>query len=148
MFNPLTPAQTVTAIGRTARTAARTETALDEWGRGQLKSAFSASRHLAIELESFPDELRSCCEHVSAAASAAVQASSPCPQREALASLAARVERAGDAPAAGAALAELLELCRGHRHAPWPELRREVQSALRTLCEREVALLAAGIERR
>ena len=53
MFNPLTPSEMVTAIGLAARTAARGEGELDEFDRGQLMSAYSATRHLAIEIDRF-----------------------------------------------------------------------------------------------
>ena len=57
MFNPLTPSEMVAAIGMAARTTARGDGELDEFDRGQLMSAYSATRHLAIEIYSFSDQL-------------------------------------------------------------------------------------------
>ena len=58
MFNPLTPSEMVSAIGLAARATARSESELDDFDRGQLMSAYSATRHLAIEIASFSAELR------------------------------------------------------------------------------------------
>ena len=131
MFNPLTPSEMVAAIGRAGRDAARTSGPLDEFERGQLKAAYSASRHLAVELSEFPPELDALCERVEGAA-----------------------ERAGvavdltsrDPATVGRAVAELLASTRGGDD--WTDLRGELHRALRDLCNREVTLLAAGLERR
>jgi hypothetical protein len=146
MFNPLTPAQMVTAIGRAAREAARSAEPLDEFDRGQLKSAYSASRHLAIEIESFSEELARQCHAIALAADEAADSLDGDPDTETLRRLAERVRGAGGAPAAGAATADLLELCRQRHQARWVRLRGDVHRALRALCDREVALLAEGIE--
>ncbi|MFX7063735.1 hypothetical protein ABTH87_18940, partial [Acinetobacter baumannii] len=68
MFVPLTPAQMVSAIGATARQAARRQEPHDEFAQGQLKAAYSASRHLAIELDSFAPVLGEFAARVAAAA--------------------------------------------------------------------------------
>jgi len=49
MWNPLTPAEVIAAIGPAARDAARAGD-LDPWMRGQLLSVYSGTRHLAAEL--------------------------------------------------------------------------------------------------
>jgi hypothetical protein len=146
MFNPLTPAAMVSAIGRAAREAARSQEPLDEFDRGQLKSAYSASRHLAIEIESFGEELHRQCDTIAAACDHAAHSLDGDPDADTLRRLTERVRRAGDAPAAGAAMADLLELCRSRHETRWVLLRGDVRRALRALCDREVALLSEGIE--
>jgi hypothetical protein len=53
MFNQLTTAEVVTAIGATARRAARSENPASDFDRDQLLSAYSATRHLAAELSGY-----------------------------------------------------------------------------------------------
>jgi len=50
MWNPLTPAEVVAAMGAPARAAARAPEPLEQWERAQLLSVYSATRHLAAEL--------------------------------------------------------------------------------------------------
>ena len=57
MFNPMTPAEVASAIGITARDAARADEPLGSFGRGQLMSSYSGSRHLAVEVSSFGPEI-------------------------------------------------------------------------------------------
>jgi hypothetical protein len=134
MFNPLTPSEMVAAIGLAARSAARADGELDDFDRGQLMSAYSATRHLAIEIASFDAELAARC-----AAIADVAAGEP-----SLGDAAERVRAASDAASAGEAVAELLERCRAEPElsAVGAAIRRE----LRALCDAEVGLLADGIE--
>lgn len=146
MFNPLTPSEMVTAIGRAAREAARGDEPLGDFDRGQLMSAYSATRHLAIELESFGAELRLQSEAIAAAADQTAHRLGGGPDAGALRRLGERVRGAENAPAAGAAVADLLALCRERDGPLWVALRGEVRRSLRTLCDREVALLAEGIE--
>ena len=54
MFNQLTPSEVVTAIGATLRGAARGEGQASDFGRDQLMSAYSATRHLRVELVEYP----------------------------------------------------------------------------------------------
>ncbi len=58
MFNQLTPADTVKAIGATTQRIARGGGATSEFDRDQLMSTYSATRHLAVELSSYEPELR------------------------------------------------------------------------------------------
>jgi hypothetical protein len=58
MFNQLPATDAIAAIGRTARDAARAEGALSEFDRGQLLSAYSATRHLAVEVTAYEEALR------------------------------------------------------------------------------------------
>lgn len=146
MFNPLSPSEMVTAIGLASRAAARQEGLLDEFDRGQLMSSYSATRHLAIELASLAPELRRQAEAIATAAQRAAGQLGGDPDAGALPALADRVQRAGDAPAVGASVADLLARCRRHDGAPWVALRGEVRRCLRALCDREVELLAEGLE--
>jgi hypothetical protein len=136
MFTPLTPSQMVAAIGLAARAAARTDDGLDEFDRGQLMSAYSASRHLSIEIASFGAELSSCCRSIADAAQRSGD--------DELRGFVSRLREAHDPQAAGDAIAELLEACRAQPELS--SLRDEVHGALRALCDAEVALLADGIE--
>jgi hypothetical protein len=146
MFNPLSLSEMVTAIGLASRAAARQEGPLDEFDRGQLMSSYSATRHLAIELTCFAPELRRQSEAIAAAADRAARELGNDPDAEALQALADQVQRAPDAPAVGAAVADLLALARRHDAPPWVALRGEVRRCLRALCDREVELLAEGLE--
>jgi hypothetical protein len=138
MFNPMTPSEMVAAIGTAARTTARGDGELDEFDRGQLMSAYSATRHLAIEIESFRGELSARC----AAIADAVDSESG-GDADALGELAARLRGSPDARGAGDAIGELLDLCREHGLSA---LRGEIRTQLRALCDAEVTLLADGIE--
>jgi hypothetical protein len=144
MFNPLTPSEMVAAIGMAARTTARGDGELDEFDRGQLMSAYSATRHLAIEIESFSSELSARCAAIADAVDeASAGASDDSADAGALRALAARLRASPDARAAGDAIAELLDLCREQRLTT---LRGKIRTQLRALCDAEVTLLADGIE--
>jgi len=145
MFNQLTPADLVGAIGVTARDAARSEHPADEFQRDQLMSAYSATRHLAVELSSFGPELerfrRAVVENVRRAADDDRDA------RDELAAVATRLEADGSTAAAGAAVSDLLALLR-HQDSPTAAvLRSEVHTLLRQLADREVDLLADALAR-
>lgn len=127
MFNQLTATETVAAMGCTARDAAR-KGELGEFGRGQLMSAYSASRHLSVELSSFEPELH--------AYTVAVAAVAP----------AAGLDGCSDAGRAGDLTCALLDTLRGHDSPAAVELRGAIHTALRELVDREVALLAEAIE--
>jgi hypothetical protein len=49
MFNAMSTAEVVVAMGRVLSDAARTEGTRDDYQRGQLLSAYSVARHLAAE---------------------------------------------------------------------------------------------------
>ena len=142
MFNPLTPSEMVAAIGLAARTTARGDGELDAFDRGQLLSAYSASRHLAIEIDSFAGELSARCAAIADAVDAAVAPAGADPD-PLLLGLAARLRASPDARAAGDAIGELLDLCRDRDLVG---LRAEIRTQLRALCDAEVTLLADGIE--
>jgi hypothetical protein len=142
MFNPLTPSEMVAAIGIAARATARGDGELDEFDRGQLMSAFSASRHLAIEIESFGGELSTRCGAIADAVDKACVGDSGA-DAGALLGLAGRLRASGEARAAGDTIAELLDLCRDQGLVA---LRGQIRTQLRALCDAEVRLLADGIE--
>jgi hypothetical protein len=134
MFNPLTPTQLVVAIGQTGRDAARHEEPANEFSRGQLLSAYSISRHLAVELNSFGPELRV----FAGAVAAGIRARSKDQE------IADRLEATTDPREIGDAVCELLDALRADPAAA--EHRAEVRALLGDLADREVELLAAAIE--
>jgi hypothetical protein len=143
MFNPLTPAQYVMAIGLAARDQARDEQAPGEFRRGQLMSAYSGSRHLAVELTWFGPELA---RFASRAADEVAATAAADPHDDALRELEAGL-RGGDGPAdVGRRVSELLEHLRAHPSPEYDGLRTRLQALLAELCDREVTLLAEAIE--
>jgi hypothetical protein len=140
MITPLTPAEVIAAIGRTARDAARGDAPLSEFERAQLMSAYSGSRHLAVELESFGPEVERFCTRVATA----IDASELAEARPAAAAL----RETADPRRAGEVVCGLLNLLRAHPSPAAVGLRADVRTSLRELCDREVDLLADAIERR
>ena len=143
MFNPLTPAEVVAAIGVTARDAARSEDPAGEFERDQLLSAYSATRHLAAELvgsapllERFRTDLA---ERLRLAQSGdgAVDAVAG--------RTAATVEADRSAAAIGEAVSQLLVELRASPSEPATRLRAEIHVLLRELADREVDLLADAL---
>jgi hypothetical protein len=142
MITPLTPAEMVTAIGRTARAAARAEEPLSEFQRSQLMSAYSGSRHLTVELASFPAEVEAFCT----ALAETLEADPPVELPE-LAAVAAQLRETTDPRHAGEVVSALLNLLRARPSPATAALRARVQGSLRDLCDREVDLLADALER-
>jgi hypothetical protein len=140
MITPLTPAEVTAAIGRTARNVARSGEPLGEFERGQLMSAYSGSRHLAVELEAFGPEIERFCAGVAAAIDA-----SELPEPR---SAAGKLREIADPRLAGETVCALLDLLRAHPSPAAAGLREDVRASLRDLCDREVELLADVIERR
>jgi hypothetical protein len=138
VFSPLTPADVVTAIGRAARDAARSDEPASEFSSGQLMSAYSASRHLGVELARFDTEL--------ASFAGAVAADLRDAGGERLAQRANHVAQARDAHAIGDLVAVTLDELRGDPAPVAAQLRGRLRSALRELADREVELLAEVIE--
>ena len=141
MFNPMTPAEVASAIGITARDAARADEPLGSFGRGQLMSAYSGSRHLAVEVSSFGAEIERFAAEL-ARAFDGMEAGG-----ETLAALATRLRDSSDPRGIGDLLCELLD---GLRQQPPSShtrgLRGKIHASLRELCDREVELLADAIE--
>jgi hypothetical protein len=100
-------------------------------------SAYSASRHLAVELESFELEMR----WFVAELGEAVRAS-------ALPNLVAGPEGETDPPRVGAVLCVLLERLRGDENPRAVALRSQVHRLIARLLDREVDLLEEGLARR
>jgi hypothetical protein len=142
VFSPLTPSEVVAAIGRAAREAASGSGPTSEFSRGQLMSAFSASRHLSVELACFPDELRGFTEQLAPA----LRDTAELDAHRQLVALAGELERASDAARIGDLVSEALALVRTDGAPTAGVLRRRIRAALRALSEREVELLADAIE--
>lgn len=143
MFNPLTPAEVVSAIGRAARDAARGGEEASEFSRGQLLSAYSLSRHLTVELDAYGPELEAFAADVAGWTAALPEAAGG---GEALRALAARLEATADARELGTLTCELLDRLRVDESNTARELRARIQGRLRGVADREVELLAAVIE--
>ncbi len=139
MFNPLTPAETTTAMGRAARDAARSADPADGFVRAQLLSVYSASRHLGVELSSFDPEVRA----FSAGVAGAIEISGASPD---LGPLADELAETTDPRVAGELVCELLDRLREDDSAAARQLQSAVRSELVKLTDREVELLAAVIE--
>jgi hypothetical protein len=143
MFNQLTPAEVVLAIGVTAQAAARSEGPGSEFERDQLMSTYSATRHLAVELSSYEPELR----HFSRSVAQSVRGAQIEGQHEQLIEIASRLDDQSDGATVGATVSELLELLPGDS-VQADALRAEVHAALRALADREVTLVADALESR
>jgi hypothetical protein len=143
VFNPMTTSEVVSAIGRAARDAARPGGEHSEFSRGQLMSAFSASRHVSVELSEFPVELEAFAESVAGELAQARRLSCT----DELAAIAVQLTNATDAPRIGNFVAAALELVRDDPAPAAVSLRASLLRALRGLSDREVELLAEAIER-
>lgn len=143
MFNPLTPAEVVIAMGKAAHEAARSEEDATAFSRVQLLSTYSASRHLAIELAAFDAERRAFARTVTAAVR---EAAAGLPDADALTALAAQLEERSDGGEVGELVSELLGRLRDAEGPAPMALRTTVHGLLRQLADREVDLLAEVIE--
>ena len=134
MFNPLTPAEMVSAVGRAARAAAHAPGGTADFTRSQLMSAYSATRHLAVEMTTSDAELRTFRNEVAASVRRA-------DLEGRLSGHVAAIEEATDAREVGSAICELLDVLRDE------ELRVRVHTLVARLVDREVDLLADGLDR-
>jgi hypothetical protein len=142
MFNPMTPAEMVTALGRAAHAAGRSEEPASDFSRGQLMSAYSACRHLSVELAEFPRELR-------CFANAIAERFADAPDtvaKDRFAQLAVELHTATEAAEIGNLVSAGLDDLRGDDSPAAARLRAETWAAIRALSDREVALLADVIE--
>ncbi|MGH2761667.1 MAG: hypothetical protein ACRDLD_03655 [Thermoleophilaceae bacterium] len=130
MFNQLSPAYMVAAIGNVLRAAARREGPPSEFERDQLLSAYSASRHLAVELESYEAELRRFVGELS---------------RLAPPKLSARLQGDVEFSVVAATTCDLVAALRADGSREARARRAEVHALLRELADREVDLLAEGL---
>lgn len=138
MFNQLTPAEVVTAIGATLRSAARTEGPTSDFDRDQLLSAYSATRHLSVELAAYGPELDRFAEVVAGEVRSAGGVSAG----DDVARLGDRIGDTRDPGAIGEALCELFDILRRDPSQQAQALRSELHAQLRSLADREVDLLA------
>jgi len=141
MFNQLSPAEVTTAIGATLRAAARSEGQTSEFERDQLMSAYSATRHLAVELATFEPELRA----FSAQGAEGLRAAEIPSLHQELLLLAKQLDGATSASDVGETICVLFESL---DRAPSPRadaLRAAVHVRLRALSDREVDLLADAL---
>jgi hypothetical protein len=141
MFNQLSPDEVVTAIGTTLRTAARSEGQASAFDRDQLMSAYSATRHLSVELETYAPELGK----FTTAVSDQIRSSGAPGVEGELGALADRIEQSSDPGAIGAALCEVFELLRQTPSERNRALRAQLHRQLRSLADREVDLLADAL---
>jgi hypothetical protein len=138
----MSPSEMVTAVGRAAREAARSEAAASEFSTGQLMSAYSASRHLAVELAAFTAELHWFTEAVADELRAARGVTS----ESTLSGLAAELALTTDAQRAGDLVSQVFDALRNDASAEAVFVRARLRGLLRKLSEREVFLLAEAIE--
>lgn len=143
MWNPLTPADVVAAMGDPAQAAARSAEELTDWERGQLLSVYSATRHLAAELGGVEPHVRAVADELAAALRSAPPVLSAA---AALAALAARLEATGDPRAVAGLTCEALDLLRADGSASADTVRGDVRAALKRAVELEVGILADAIE--
>src|SRR4051812_41362354 len=139
MFNPMTPSEVVLAVGKAARAATRGNEGDSEFARGQLLSAYSISRHLSIEIESYGPELRAFAADLSAWAREFGDG-------DPIRALGGQLDDAGHTAELAEATCRLLERLRTDQTEAAADLRAKVRSRLRRLADREVELLAAAIE--
>jgi hypothetical protein len=141
IFNQLTHAEIVGAIGVTARDAARGGGPASEFDRDQLMSAYSATRHLAVELSTYGPELQRFIEAVASH----IHAGEACDPNGRFGEIATRLQSARDAASVGTAVCELLDrLCEDDSRQA-RALRSAVHTSLRELAEREVDMLADAL---
>lgn len=139
MFNQLTDAQVVSAIGATNRAVARSNS-MSEFDRDQLMSCYSATRHLAAGLTSLGPVHQRFAETVCARIAEAAERG-----LEELEALTARLRGTADPADLGPVLSELLERLRKDSSAEAVVLRRDLQRALRRLADQEVDVLADAL---
>ena len=141
MFNQLTASDVVTAIGVTLRGAARSESQASDFDRDQLMSAYSATRHLAVELAAYEPELRAFAGSVSEE----IRRFAETRDEPELAALADGIAGSPDPASIGNDLCQVFAVL---RRSPSPEsraLRSRLHFHLRSLADREVDLLAQGL---
>lgn len=140
MFNALRTETLIAGMGATMRAAAAAGGPVDDYGRGQLLSAYSVSRLLAAEVRAQAGLL----EWLRGELLAALEPSSD----PAAAPAAERIAAAADANAVGDALVDLFAELRADRRGGEgdPELRERLHAVLREMAARELAALAARPE--
>ena len=143
MWNPLTPADVVAAMGGPAQAAARCAQELTEWERGQLLSVYSATRHLAAELGAVEPHVRAVADELGAALRSAPPT---LPDAGGLTALAARLAATADPRAVAGLTCEALDLLRADGSATAEAVRAALRAGLKRAVGLEVAALADAIE--
>jgi hypothetical protein len=140
MFSPVEPAAVMVAVGRAARAAAAVESSLDDFQRGQLLSAYSATRHLAAEAAGYPaafDEFR---------AALVTDFQSAAGGDAGIAAACDGIARSSSPGEAGSILADLLSSLRVRSDDQAAAARTAVRQRLRALAATEVQLLSRHID--
>lgn len=135
MFNQLTPTDVVTAIGVAARDNARGGERLDAFARDQLMSVYSATRHLAAELQHAEAELA----RFTAAVARRLREAGGHDETAAI------LEHGTDVARVGTGLADLLAALRVDASPAATRLRIDLHGLLRELADREVDFMAEGL---
>ena len=139
MFNQLTPAEVVSAIGTTLRGAARSDEHASDFERDQLMSAYSATRHLSVELATYPAELARFRSTLSELLGPSSAVTGEARGRADAVLAASGIAELGDA------LCELLGELRSQDTDDARSLRAELRVCLRQLADRETELMADGL---
>ena len=143
MWNPLTPAEVVGAMGGPAQVAGRSTQELTDWERGQLLSVYSATRHLAAELGAVEPHV----PRIAAELAAALRTAPPVmADAAALGGCAARLDGETDPRALAGVACEALDLLRAAGTPEAAAVRAGVRTALKGAVELEVGALADAIE--
>lgn len=138
----MTASEMVGAIGAAARAAARADGPAGEFSRGQLMSAYSASRHLSVELAEFPAELRP----FASQAAELLREGGRLAHGPELVALGGELAEASDPALIGDLIGTALDHLRDDAAPAAVVLRSRLHASLRALCDREVELLAEVIE--
>ncbi len=142
MFNPIKAHEMVSGVGLAARAAAGSSGTLDEFERGQLLSAYSATRHLVVELEHYPVALAA---FTSSLARELRTVQDEWPPRQLLVDAADAIAACEDGPSLGLVLGELLAKLRERADVGARAVQALVQHRLAELAQTEVELLADNI---
>jgi len=142
----MTSAEVVTAIGRAMREAGRGTASTSEFSRGQLMSAYSASRHLSVELADFPAELHGFSMLVAGELAGELAGAADLAQGDRLLALGEQIRQTSAPGEVGNLVSAALDVLSQDASTDSATLRARLQSALRALADREVELLAAVIE--
>jgi hypothetical protein len=142
MFNPIESHEVVIAVGLAARRAASSRDTVNEFERGQLLSAYSLTRHLAVELEHYPAALDA---FTSSLASELREPGRDWGTGNMLSDAADAIEACRDAACLGAVVAELLAELREREDGGARHVQELLHRRLGELAQTEVELLADHI---
>ncbi|CAB4880823.1 unannotated protein [freshwater metagenome] len=140
MWNPLTPAEVVAAMGGPTQVAARSRVELSEWERGQLFSVYSATRHLAAEIGAVEPHAAGVAAELAASLRAAPDSIAG------LREIAGRLEGTADPRVIAQLSCEALDILQADGSPPAQAARAALRAVLRRAVELEVGALADAIE--